>query len=170
MCEYKNPLAVVMATHGATLKEQFFVGSITVHLSKNLKYPVIVVPAGTIYKPVSKILFATDLENLYDLPVEKIINIVTAFNAEIDIVHVYKSEDKFEVMSGRMSELMNYLKNLKPQFYFIKSKNVYEAILEFARKNNSDIILTFPKKHPFFYRSESKQLIFKSPFAVMTIQ
>lgn len=169
MCEYRNPLAVVMATHGATLKEQFFIGSITVYLSKNLKYPVIVVPAGIMYKPISKILLATDLENLYNLPVEKIINIVTAFSAEVDIVHVYKSEDKFEVMSCRISELMNYLKNLNPQFYFIKSKIVHEAILEFAQKNNSDLILTFPKKHPFFYRSESKQLIFKSPFAVMTI-
>ena len=79
------------------------------------------------------------------------------------------SEDKFEVMSCRISELMNYLKKLNPQFYFIKIKIVHEAILEFAQKNNSDLILTFPKKHPFFYRSESKQLIFKSPFAVMTI-
>jgi nucleotide-binding universal stress UspA family protein len=169
LCEHKNPLAVVMATHGASLKEQFFIGSITVYLSKNLKYPVIVVPAGTSYKPINKILLATDLEDLYSMPVEKIISIVTAFNAEVDIVHVYKSEDKFEVMSARISELMNRLKNIKSQFYFIKSKNVYEAILEFARTNNSDLILTFPKKHAFFYRSESKQLIFKSPLTVMTI-
>lgn len=39
MCDYVNPLAVVMATHGTTLKEKFFVRSITVYLSKSLTYP-----------------------------------------------------------------------------------------------------------------------------------
>ena len=64
ICDYKNPLAVVMATHGVSIKERFFLGSITVYLSKNLKYPVIVVPQDLNYKPINKILLATDLENL----------------------------------------------------------------------------------------------------------
>jgi len=170
ICEDKNPFAIVMATHGKSLKEQFFIGSITVYLSKNLKYPVIVVPQDVSYKPINKILLATDLENLYDLPVEKIINVATAFNAQIDIVHVYNCENKLEVITARISELTNYLKSLSPQFHFIKSKNVYEAVTYFARNNNSDLILTFPKKHAFFYKSESKQFIFNAPFAVMTIQ
>jgi hypothetical protein len=45
-----------MAMRGATLKEQFFIGSITVYLSKNLKYPVIVVPQDVGYKSINKIL------------------------------------------------------------------------------------------------------------------
>jgi len=168
--DVKNPLAVVMATRGATLKEQFFVGSITVYLSKNLKYPVIVVPQGVDYKPINKILLATDLENLYNLPIEKIMSAAVTFNAKIDIVHVYNSENEFEVLSTRMRELAGYLKCLSSQVHFIKSNNVYEAVTGFARNNNSDLILTFPKKHAFFYKSESKQLIFNAPFAVMTIQ
>ena len=170
MSDYKNPLAVVMAIKGTNIKEQFFIGSITVFLAKNLKYPVIVVPQNAHYKTIDKIVLATDLENLYDLPVEKIINIVTAFNAQLDIVHVYKTDDKFEVLAARISELTNYLKILNPHFHFIKSKNVYEAITDFAKKNDADLILTFPKKHAFFHKSESKQLIFNAPFAVMTIQ
>ena len=170
MCDYQNPLAVVMATQGANFREHFFVGSITVYLSKNLKYPVIAVPKNVTYKPVNKILLATDLENLYDLSIEKIVNVVKAFNATLDIVHVYKNEDKLGLMKARKSELARYLKDLAPRFHFIKSKNVYEAITNFAQKNNSDLILAFPKKHAFFHKSESKQLIYNSPFAVMTIQ
>ena len=170
MCDYINPLAIVMATHGSTLKEKFFVGSITVYLSRNLTCPTIVVPEGIGYKPVKKILLASDLENLYDMPVEKIMNTVNAFKATLDIVHVYKSEEKFEVMSARISELAGYLKLVNPQFHFIKNENVFKAVLNFARENNSDLILTIPRKHAFFYKSESKQLIFNSPFAVMTMQ
>jgi nucleotide-binding universal stress UspA family protein len=170
ICDYQNPLAVIMATQGANFREHFFVGSITVYLSKNLKYPVIAVPKNVSYKPINKILLATDLENLYDLSIEKIVTVTKAFNATLDIVHVYKNEDKLEVMKTRKSELAKYLKDLASQFHFIKSKNVYEAITNFAQKNNSDLILAFPKKHVFFHRSESKQLIYNSPFAVMTIQ
>ena len=170
ICSYRNPLAVVMATRGANMKEHLFLESITVYLSKNLEFPLIVVPQNKNFRPVKKVLLATDLERLYDLPVAKIIEAVNAFQATLDIVHVYSNEDKFEVMSARISELTNYLKKINPQFHFIKNTNVYKAILDFAHKNSSDIILTFPKKHSFFHKSESKQLIFNAPFAVMTIQ
>jgi nucleotide-binding universal stress UspA family protein len=170
MCEYQNPLAVVMATKGASIKERFFIVSITVHLSKNLRYPVIVVPQGLSYKSINKILLATDLENLYDLPVEKIINVAAIFNAQVNILHVYNNESEFELTSKQIIELNEYLKSLNPQFHFSKSQNVYEAITEFAKNNDVDLIIAFPKKHAFFHKSESKQLIFTAPFAVMTIQ
>jgi nucleotide-binding universal stress UspA family protein len=170
MCDYVNPLAVVMATHGATLIEKFFIGSITVYLSKNLTCPVIIVPESISFKPAKKILLASDLEKLYDMPIEKIINTVNTFKATLDIVHVYNSEEKFEAMSARISQLANYLKPVNPQFHFIKNENVFSAVLNFAKENNSDLILTMPRKHAFFYRSNSKQFIFNSPLAVMTMQ
>ena len=170
MCDYVNPLAVIMATHGTTFKENFFTGSITVYLSKNLTCPTIIVPEGIKYKQVKKILLTSDLENLYDMPVEKIVNTVNIFKAALDIVHVYNNEEKFEVMSARISELADYLKSVNPQFHFIKNENVFNAVLNFARENNADLILTIPRKHVFFYKSKSKQLIFNSPLAVMTMQ
>jgi nucleotide-binding universal stress UspA family protein len=170
MCEYKNPLAVVMATHGASLQKLLFIGSITVYLSRNLKYPVIVVPEGKNFKPVHKILLATDLKNINDLPVEKIISIVTGFNATLDIVHVNKTGEKINDSSVEVWALNTYLKNLNPLFHSINNDNVQQGILHFAEKHSIDMILTFPKKHSFFHKSESKQFIFNSPVTVMTIK
>lgn len=73
-------------------------------------------------------------------------------------------------MSARISELANYLKSANPQFHFIKNENVFSAVLNFARENNSDLIITIPRKHAFFYKSKSKQFIFNSPLAVITMQ
>ncbi|HEX5152196.1 MAG TPA: universal stress protein [Parafilimonas sp.] len=170
MCDQKNPLAVVMATHGEGLQEFFFIGSTTVYLSKNLNYPLIIVPGFINFTPVNKILLASDLENMNELPFDKIIDMITAFKASIDIVHVYNNENKFEVMSGRISELSYYLKNLNPQFHFVKHNNIQHAIIDFAKRNNSDLILTFPKKHAFFHKSKSKQFILHSPVTVMSIR
>lgn len=169
-CRHQKPLAVIMATRGASFMEHFFKGSITVYLSKNLKYPVIVVPHGLEHKPIRKILLATDLENISGLPIERIKNIVKVFNAQLDVVHVSNGEDKPEITSRRMNELTGYLSGCNAHGHFIYNRNVYEGIIDFAKENNADIILTFPKKHSFFYKSKSKQLIFKAPFAVMTLQ
>jgi nucleotide-binding universal stress UspA family protein len=170
MCSYKNPVAVVMAAKGASMKDHLFMDSITVYLSKNLKYPIIIVPPGMHHKPIHKILLATDLENIYNLPVETIIKITSVLNAQLDIVHVYNEEDKCEVMVSRMTELVYYLESLDPQFHFVYNPNVYKGVIDFAKENHSDIILTFPKKHQFFHKSQSKQLVFNAPFTVMTIQ
>ena len=170
ICDLKNPLAVVMATHGEGLQEVFFIGSTTVYLSKNLNYPLIVVPGFIGFTPVNKILLASDLENLNELPLDKIIDIITAFKATIDIVHVYNNENKFEVMSSRISELSYHLEKLNPQFHFVKNNNIQDAIIDFAKRNNSDLILTFPKKHAFFHKSKSKQFILHSPVTVMSVR
>ena len=159
-----------MATHGASLRKLFFIGSITVYLSRNLKYPVIVVPGHVHFKPVHHIALATDLKNVYDLPIEKISSVVNAFNAKLTIVHVNLGKQNFEEDSVKVNALYNYLKHLNPEFRFVSNNNVQRGIVSFAKKNNIDIILTFPKKHAFFHSSESKQLIFNSPVTIMTIQ
>lgn len=170
MCDYKNPFAVVMATHGASLRKLFFIGSITVYLSRNLKYPVIVVPENVKFKPVHNIALATDLKFIEALPLEKISDIVTGFNAKLTIIHVTSDRETFGENSIEAYTLRNYLKHLNPEFHFVHNKNVQEGILSFAKKNKMDMILTFPKKHAFFHNSESKQLIFNSPVTVMTLQ
>ena len=74
ICEWRHPLAVVMATHGASAKTQFFMESITVHLARHLKYPVIVVPENIQYRQVKKIVLASDLKNIDEFPAEKVSN------------------------------------------------------------------------------------------------
>jgi nucleotide-binding universal stress UspA family protein len=170
ICDYKNPFAVVMATHGASLRKLLFVGSITVYLSRNLKYPVIVVPGNVHFKPVHNIALATDLKNIDDLPVEKIISIVTAFNAQLSFVHVHSDTEDLNKYAVEKFALHTYFKQLNPSFYFVQNDNVQSGILSFAEKYKADIILTFPKKHAFFHNSASKQLIFNSPVTVITLQ
>ncbi len=171
ICSYKDPFAIVMATHGPSLRKLFFIGSITIYLSRNLKYPVIVVPENAVFKPVVKIALATDMKDIYELPVVKISSVVVAFNAELHIVHVNRTNTKFHSESAEVKTLNKYLRHLDPKFHFINDgKNVQNGILSFANEHDIDMILTFPKKHSLFHNSQSKQLIFNSTVTVMTIQ
>jgi nucleotide-binding universal stress UspA family protein len=171
MCDAKDPFAVVMATHGDSLRKLFFVGSITVYLSRNLKYPVIVVPENAVFKQVNKIALATDMKDVYDLPVEKISGVVKALGAELNIVHVNNGNRHFSEHSIEVKLISSLLKELGPEFHFINNeKNVQNGILSFVNNNNIDMILLLPKKNSLFHKSASKQFIFNSPVTVMTIQ
>jgi hypothetical protein len=70
------------------LKKHFFIGSITVYLSRNLQYPVMVIPEDVNFNPVRSIALATDLKNINSLPIEKGLAVVSSFNAKLHIVHI----------------------------------------------------------------------------------
>ena len=170
ICEDENPLAVVMATHGDGTMERFFIGSITVYLSKHLQYPVLVIPKDVCFKPIHKVILASDMKSIYDLPLEKITDIVTVFNASLDVVHVCGSNEKMNKNPVEVSFLNHRLRYLNPHFHFINNDNVSEGVSLFAEKNNADMVLIFPKKHGPFHKSDSKQFIFHSTVPVMTVQ
>lgn len=171
ICDRRHPFAVVMATHGANTKLHFFMESITVHLSRHLKYPVIIVPGNIQYKPVQKIVFATDMKDVEKLPADKIMAVVNTFKAKLHVLHINTNEEAvINKNSPEVEAVKTKLQQAAPVFHFLKSKSVQKGILMFAENNNADIIITFPKKHIFFHKSESKQVIFNSPITVMTIQ
>lgn len=170
LSEYRKPFAIVTATHGATFREIFMVGSITVHLSRFLNYPVIVVPQNVQFKPVTKIIFATDLKDINEIPVEKLSEVVRTFNASLHVVHVNTNVEAMSSHSLAAKAIAEKLVAFKPSFHFVHNKNIKDGILSFAEKINADMILTIPKKHLFFHRSESKKLIFNDALTVMSIQ
>src|SRR3954468_2116885 len=88
ICNLHEPFAVVMGTEERDFIERFFIGNSTKAAVHYLQYPVLVVPATATYKKVNKICLACDLRDIYDLPLEKIKELVTMFNAKLDIVHV----------------------------------------------------------------------------------
>jgi nucleotide-binding universal stress UspA family protein len=171
MCEYQKPFAIVMATHGDGIVERFFIESATVYLAKNLRYPVLVIPKNARFKPIEKITLASDMKSIYDLPFKKITGITSAFNAKLDVVHVNKTHSaELSEHSIQSSVLCHHLCQLKPEVHFVKDKNAEHGVTSFAEKNDTDLILIFPRKHGLFHRSDSRQFIFNSPFPVMTIQ
>jgi nucleotide-binding universal stress UspA family protein len=169
ICKYKDPLAVVMATHGNGVITRFFSESITLYLSKHLQYPVVVVPEGVSYKPIRKIVLATDMKSIYELPLDQITSLLTGFNATLHVVHVNKNNEGSSENSIEALFLRNHLRMLNPQFHFIRNDNVQKGVSLFADEHNADMVLILPRKHGLFHRSDSKQFIFHSPVPVMAI-
>ena len=94
-CNNCQPFAIVMGTHDELNGfDRLLMESQSVYASKNLNYPVIIVPRNAGWHRISSIGFACDLKNIYDIPAEKIKNIQETFKAALHIVHVSKNKEQ----------------------------------------------------------------------------
>lgn len=85
---------IVMGTLGASGLRKVLFGSNAAHMISRSPVPVLAVPLDYEYKPVQKIVYASDLENL-EGELKQIIPFAIALNAVIEVVHLdYGINDK----------------------------------------------------------------------------
>jgi len=169
LCKISKPFAVVMATHTTGLLDRFFLGSTTVYSARHLRYPVLVVPSNAIYKPIKKIALASDLKDIYEIPVQKIEMIVKQFDAELEIFYIGKSEQDINRHTVESLLLDHRLLNLCHHFYFAEDKDIMLSVTSLAKKHETDMILIIPKKHGPFHKSQTKDFVFYSSVPVMVV-
>lgn len=167
--ELVKPFAVVMSTHAPGAFERMFFGSATLYSAHHLHAPVINVPQGVVYKPIKKIAFACDFKDIYHIPVDEIKNIGSAFNASLHLFYVSNDEESLAAIETEKAMLLNRLSEFEPTFTSINSNSVEKGVELFARQNNVDMVLLVPRKHGWFEKRESSQVIFHLPLPAITI-
>ena len=174
VCEQVKPYAVVMGSQGKTAAEHLLFGAHATHAVTNLLWPVITVPPGVSFSAIKKIGLASDLTKVVEsTPVDEINLLVNDFNAELHILNtgkkqVFDADIVFE--SGMMQEMTM---ELNPKFHFISNENTEEGILDFAEKNQIDLLIVLPRRHnllsSIFHKSHTKQFVLHSHIPVLTL-
>lgn len=175
-CNEINPFAVVMGSKGKTGLEKALFGSNTLTAIRQLTWPVISVPSGTLYgEGIRKIGFACDFKDIAaTTPVAVIKSFQKEFNAELHILNV-GSEDVTAKLGtvDDIAGLYKMFEDAKPSYHFIEHSSPEEGISEFAETNNLDLIIAIPKKHKLleslFKTSSTKQLVYHSHVPVMCV-
>jgi nucleotide-binding universal stress UspA family protein len=174
LCERINPYAVVMGSQGKTASERFFFGTHAAYAIKHLVWPLINVPPDATYKAIIKIGLAYDFEKEIDKDfIDEIKLLAHDFDATIHVLNAEK-EDEFDadfvLLSGRLE------KNLAPltvKYHFITSKNVNEGVIDFAEKNEIDLLIVMPKYHTILekliHKSHAKQMVLHSHVPVLAL-
>ena len=169
LCKKTKPFAVIMGTHSYSIIDRFFIGSATVYSAKHLHNPVLIVPTGAKYNPIKKIALASDLKDIYEIPVQEIEMIVKQFDAELEIFYVSKNREDISKHTVESLLLDHRLLNLNHHFYFIEDEDIMLGITSLAKKHEIDVLIVIPKKHGAFHKSQSKDFIFYSDVPVMAI-
>jgi nucleotide-binding universal stress UspA family protein len=172
VCENIKPYTVVMGSQGTTAAERFLFGSHTVNAMKDLMWPLITVPPGSKFSAIKKVGLACDFNNVVErVPVDEIKMLVKDFKAALHVLNTGKEkvfDPEIVFQSGLLQQM---LEGLKPFYHFISDENVDGGIIDFAEKNNIDLLVVLPKRHSLLnkliHKSHSKQFVLHSHVPVM---
>ena len=167
---------IVMGITGATRLEQIFMGSNALNVVNLAVCPVIIVPPKAEFRPIKKVLFASDLKEVSTtVPFAPIKSVLNNFNPTVLVVNV-DTDHYVEVTEEYKSQrtiLESKLQEYNPEFYFIRMYDFQDSISSFAADRNVDLILTIPKKHHFltgfFKTSHTKKLAYHSHVPILAI-
>jgi nucleotide-binding universal stress UspA family protein len=174
VCERIMPYTVVMGSQGSTATDRLLFGGHTVYAMMHLLWPLITVPIDASFSAIKKIGLACDFDKVIDTtPVDEISRLVNDFTAELHILNTGKQREfdpDIVFQSGLMQEM---LEELKPDYHFITHDNTDQGIMDFAEKNNIDLLVILPKRHGLFeslvHKSHTKQMVLHSHVPVMAL-
>jgi len=150
----ETDLIVIGTTGLSDVLEKIF-GSISVKVSNKAHCPVIMVPRGAKWKPIEKIVYASDFDSLtaefskdiigFSLNIDATIHFVNVRNYDPVGEHIQKDIDWNQLFVGTES-LLSYEKHT------IYGNNTIKELKEFAEEKKIDLIV-FASKHRNFWQN-----------------
>ena len=174
-CEETKADVIVMGiTGGGVISEKVF-GSNTTIIAKYSNIPVIIVPADSCYKHISKLLLVSDFVEIEEfVPFVPIKKVLDDTGAKLMVLHVAENshhslyEGAYECFAFK-----ELFAGYNPEFHFIVNPNFSQAINDFALENAADVTIVIPKKHSLleslFIKSHTKELAFHSRIPLMAV-
>jgi nucleotide-binding universal stress UspA family protein len=159
---------IVMGITGGGKLEEVLIGSNTTHIVNHVDVPVLIVPPNASFKEPHRVGWACDYkEVIQTTPAEAIKQALRQLQAKLVVVHNDPNPKAFDpdlfhnnIMVGELFE------HMAPEFVRVSHEKFSEAIDEFVKTQNIDMLLVVPKKYNWldslFHRSHTKTLAFHS--------
>ena len=167
-----------MIVMGITEKDewrQFFMGSNTVKMAEQGICPVMIIPPAAKFNGINNVSLASDFKEVDATPILAIKTVLEIFNANLHIVNV-DNEHYVALTEEYLSErakMQQMFAEFNPEFYFIGINDFYEAIEQFSKDKNIDLLVIIPKNHTFmnslFSSSHTKKLAFNTSVPLLAV-
>lgn len=176
LAHQKTAELIIMGISEKDEWRQLFIGSNTLKMADANICPVMIIPADAKYTGITNIALTSDFQDVdATTPVLAIKNVLEIFNASLHIVnvdneHYVSLTEEFLTERGKMLKMFA---EFNPEFYFIGMNDFYDAIEQFSRDKNIDLIIIIPKNHTFinslfsFNTSHTKKLAFNSTVPIL---
>ncbi|MBC7947991.1 MAG: universal stress protein [Chitinophagaceae bacterium] len=167
LAHQKNAELIIMGISEKEEWRQLLTGSNTLKMAEENVCPVMIIPPTARYNGVKNIALTSDFKNVEGTtPVLAIKTVMKLFNAKLHIVNV-DNEHYVALTEDYLAErakMQSMFSEFNPEFYFIGMNDFHEAIEQFSKDRNIDLIIIIPKNHSFinslFSTSHTKKLAF----------
>lgn len=146
---------------------EYFIGSTSTALARESSVPVLIVPNHIHFFKIKKLGYAADYNKNFEESNVLIFlkYFTTVFGAELSLINVVTEKDKYTLNIIKHEEYINqYLEPVHPKTIYSSNKDITEGLIEVAKQNSLDLLVTSPAKHHFFYEwyheSNTKKLAF----------
>lgn len=169
--EYKADM-IVMGSKGATGLKRVLLGSNAVAVINNSPVPVLVVPENAVFKPLKRIVYATDMESHRE-ETKTVAMFAGLFNAEVKILHVLREDaSKVPDTDSIVNELIGLTNYKNISFELSRGDDIAEAVDRFVTQTDADLLAMFTHHLDFyeklFGRSVTRRLAFHSSVPLLT--
>jgi nucleotide-binding universal stress UspA family protein len=165
---------IVMGITGKSEVRQAMFGSNTLRLVDKNLLPVMIIPPDAVYKGINNVMFTSDFKDVdATTPSVLISAVLEMFNPKLHIVNV--SKDHYvslteEIEKGKLV-FREMFKSFKSEFYFLTINDFYQAVDNFVKDYNIDILVTIPKHQSnavsLFKSSHTKRLAYHSRIPIL---
>ncbi len=167
---------IVMGAKGASNRIDAFFGSNTYTTIRKSKTPVLAIPDGIVFKPLTKILFAADFKHIDDLSQLDIIKTVAEqFKAKVQILHVGHGWSELNmVQTKEAAAIVEYFGHIDHSYHFTKEEiDVEDAIDDHLKEHGNELLILIARKHQFpgslFKRKVTRRTVMHADLPLLTI-
>lgn len=155
-CKRYHPDVIVMGTATNREKTGEFDSKTLMKVIENARYPVLAVPASATFKGKEKInvMYATNFYESDNSSLNKLLEILTAFDKKIHCVHIdLKDDPQQQEKVDELNKMLaaNYSEhNIKCELF--ESNNIIDGFRNFIKTNDIDLVSISKVKHSAFYK------------------
>lgn len=165
---------VVMGMTGKTGMEKILIGSNTIRVMKEIRFPLLVIPQNAPSNLPQKALLATDLKNVEDkTSVPALTALLDTLKPELLVVNVAVKEPPVPKLTTEITALHASFDKYQPKYHYLNGQDTAGEINAFAVDNKADLIITIHEKHgglgELFHMSVSKRLAWHSQIPLLVI-
>ncbi|WPP49815.1 universal stress protein [Catalinimonas niigatensis] len=150
-------------------------GSVAAYVIEKAAFPVLVIPEGSRFKKIKKIVFATDFINLEDpLHLKPIRELAEIFNAEIQILHVFRKSHSIDPhFAIARLQMDRYFYPSHCSYHLEEEENILERIEEFVEKEDAGIVAIISHRYTFWEKlvksTHTRKILFETSVPLLVI-
>lgn len=167
---------VVMGSHGASGKSEYFIGSNTQHVVRRIHAPVLVIKDPIHPLAFKNVVFASRFNESEREPFLRFKHLVKHFAPHVHLVAIHTSsffEPPYIVTKSAMEEFQSLCEPLTSELHIFRELNIEEGIRIFSESVRADLIgISNYERHPFkrmLVGSNVEALVNHSSLPVLTI-
>ncbi len=176
LARHRDADLVIMGIKGRSTIAQSLIGSNTLKMLNTKACPVLIVPPDAVFNGLKNVMLTSDFQDVADnTPSVPIREFLKAFFPKLHIVnvdseHYVSLTEEYQAEKMKLKEMFSVF---NPEFYFLGMYDADEAINQFARDKNIDLIINVQKEQSLFaklfIKSQTKKLAYQSSIPVLAL-